>query len=269
MVAIDFDRTLASASEALDGDLSESGVIDADKLQKLLESMHSHLSNHFLDAYPSEITGLLVYGFEPQTFSDYVLNTDHPKNDLHKLFLYRVLRDTWSEQKSMKPILDLMAASYPEETNRPRFLHYEMLENMKEANNNIALGLAQQVAGTVDYQRSLFYQFVIDFLGMPSSGPKDCSDVIQMSVYPQWTDFLVENSSRELIRHLTHRDFMASNWPENYSESEVEVDLEMQLFRFRQALQVYLGQYAYDINHEEPTEFDLLVLDAQQSCPLL
>jgi hypothetical protein len=269
MLAIDFDKTLASASEVLDGDLSEPGVVDAGKMQKLLISIHNYLGNHFLDAYPSEITGLLVYGFEPQAFSDYVSNTDHPKNDLHKLFMYQVLRDTWSEQKTMQPILDLMAASYPEETNRPRFLHYEMLEKMNKADNNIASGLAKQVASTVDYHQSLFYQFVINFLGMPSSEPKACSDVMQMSVYPRWSDFLVENSSADLIQHLTHRDFNAVHWPENYSESEVEEDLEMQLFRFRQALQAYLGRYAYHINQEEPdelTEFDLLILDAQQSC---
>jgi hypothetical protein len=67
------------------------------------------------------------------------------------------------------------------------------------------------------------------------SVPKNCSDVMQMNVYPRWTDFLVKNSSEELIRHLTHRDFKATYWPKNYNASEVEEYLEMQVLRFRQA----------------------------------
>ena len=140
---------------------------------------------------------------------------------------------------------------------------------MRENNNNIASGLAKQIASVVDYHHSLFYRFVIEFLATPSSGPKDCSDVIQMTVYPRWTDFLVENSAEKLIQHLTQRDFSADDWPESYSESEVEIDREILLFRFRQALQAYLGRYAYGINTEEPTEFDLLILDARQLCSSL
>jgi hypothetical protein len=79
----------------------------------------------------------------------------------------------------------------------------------------------------------------------------------------------VGNSTVQLIRHLTHPDFKAADWLQNYSESAVEEYLEMQLFRFQQALQVYLKQYAYNISHEEPTEIDLLLLDAQKSCSSL
>jgi hypothetical protein len=46
----------------------------------------------------------------------------------------------------------------------------------------------------------------------------------------------------------------------------MEDDLKIQVLIFQQALQAYLEQYADNINHEEATEFDLLVMDAQKSC---
>ncbi|MFT5662789.1 MAG: hypothetical protein ACI9JR_000159 [Gammaproteobacteria bacterium] len=146
LVAVDFDKTLASSGNNLNEAEDDLGVVDEAKLKDLLKRIHHSLGEHFLDAYPSKITGLLVYGFDPQTFSEYVQETDRQKNALHKLFMYRVVRDTWSEQQAIESILAQLAALYPEETNTDRFLHYEILSNMRQGNNAIASSLANQVA---------------------------------------------------------------------------------------------------------------------------
>jgi hypothetical protein len=48
MDAIDFDKKFARAGEVLDGDLAESGVVDADKLQESLELYIAFRVNTFL-----------------------------------------------------------------------------------------------------------------------------------------------------------------------------------------------------------------------------
>ena len=266
---IDLHKTVSEFYQDVDKTLNvqESGGFT--KARNLAKHVHQRLSQHFLDPYVAEVTGLLVYGFDEAVFEQYVRMQSHQPNALHRLYFYRVLNDYLGQQKRLKPVLDDLERFYPEETGSARFLHYEMLSNIQAGKDAIAMDIARIIVPRVDNAKGLYYTFVALVLNQGYSSVMDCSSLLQMTEFSKWTDYLLKNSGKALLFHLSSKAFIESEWPYNNVAGSLnhETDLKKQQYQFSRLLQGYLSNYdRSDFEDKQTDPLYQLIVQAKQAC---